>query len=145
MRRFWLAALAALLMSCGSPAEDFVGTYAVTGNSVVSLVGPPQTSSTRALTQSVSVARSTGDTLRVIADGCLFSATAQDDTTAVFALGERCALIDTNFEATIAVTSGTLTRSGSVLSVSYGGTVSGTSQGRPFSGTYTYRASGPRR
>ncbi len=47
--------------------------------------------------------------------------------------------------ASVIVSSGSLSLAGSVLAVTYGGPVTGTSQGTPFQGTYTYRASGARR
>ena len=145
MRRGLLVLALAALCGCGSPAEDFVGTYAVTGLAAITVTTPTARTSSGAVTDTVTVSRSSGDALRVLADGCVFSATAENDTTAVFAPGQTCASSSMGSTASVIVSSGSLSLAGSVLTVTYGGPVTGTSQGTPFQGTYTYRASGPRR
>ena len=145
MVRFLALVALLALCGCGSPAEDFVGTYAVTGLAAITVTTPTARTSSGAVTDTVTVSRSSGDALRVLADGCVFQATAENDTTAVFAPGQTCAFSSMGSTGGVIVSSGSLTLAGSVLTVTYGGPITGTSNGVPFSGTYNYRASGPRR
>lgn len=145
MVRFLALVALLALCGCGSPAEDFEGTYAVTGTGAVTITTPSSRTSSGAVAETVSITHTSGDSLRVLADGCVFQATAQDDTTAVFAPGQTCAFSSMGSTGGVIVSSGSLTLAGSVLTVTYGGPITGTSNGTPFSGTYSYRASGPRR
>lgn len=145
MVRFLALVALLALCGCGSPAEDFAGTYAVTGASAITITTPSSRTSSGAITDTVTLTHTSGDSLRVVVDGCVFQATAQDDTTAVFVAGQTCAVSGTGLTASVIVSSGSLTLAGSVLTATYGGPITGTSNGVPFAGTYSYRASGPRR
>lgn len=145
MHRFFLLVCALVLSACGSNASEFVGTYSMSGTATVTVTSPVRRNSTATATDTVTVTESSSGGLVLSAAGCALNATVASDTAATIDAGQRCNGTGDAAGTTIVVSSGTVTRVGTTLSLMFSGTLSGTVQGVAVAGTYSYSVTGPRR
>jgi hypothetical protein len=136
--RFAVAAVALVTASaCGPAGEEFHGTYSANGTIGYTLNGR---SSTSPFTDALMVGEGTDSDIVITWGKCFYAANIQGETATVRS-GTTCTQNDVvdgePVTSTLTVTTGTLTRNGTVTTLNFAGTASVVYGGQTFPGTYT--------
>lgn len=130
-----------LVTGCGSAGGDFVGTYKANGTSGFTATGGG--SSTGPFDDTLSIREGTDSDLVISWGSCFYSADVKG-TTATVRSGTQCTEAQTVNGVVASVTwtigNGTLTRSGSVVSLNFAGPANLVYDGQTYPGNYSATA-----